>query len=66
MPRTFLLLIVTSFLVGCEMGAPSSPAALGKGSVAPELVAEGWFNGKPPEKADLAGKVVVVDVWAHW
>ncbi|HEV3006039.1 MAG TPA: TlpA disulfide reductase family protein, partial [Pirellulales bacterium] len=36
---------------------------LAVGSELPDLVAEGWLNGPPPNVDDLAGKVVVVDVW---
>jgi thiol-disulfide isomerase/thioredoxin len=26
----------------------------------------GWINGPPPDASTLSGKVVVVEVWAHW
>ena len=34
------------------------------GSIAPSIEVQGWRNGKPPQ--NLAGEVVVVDVWATW
>ena len=33
------------------------------GEPMPELVAEGWINGEPP---NLSGKIVVLEAWAHW
>ena len=33
---------------------------------APEITAAGWVNGEAPTRASLAGKVVVVCVWATW
>lgn len=35
------------------------------GKPAPALVVAGW-RGKPVTAADMAGKVVVIDVWATW
>ena len=32
----------------------------------PEIQAEGWLNGDGPTKADLEGKVVVIECFAHW
>jgi thiol-disulfide isomerase/thioredoxin len=33
------------------------------GEAAPEIRAEGWINGEPPQ---LAGRVVLLDLWASW
>lgn len=33
------------------------------GAELPSLVAQGWFNGPPPTADDLAGNIVVLDVW---
>ncbi len=33
---------------------------------APTIAAAGWVNGEAPTKESLAGKVVVIDVWATW
>jgi thiol-disulfide isomerase/thioredoxin len=32
----------------------------------PALKVEGWLNGPGPTADELAGKVLVVDSWAHW
>lgn len=53
-------LILAAALTGCNSPPPPSPAVL------PEIHAESWINGPGPTKADLAGHVVVIDVWAHW
>lgn len=41
-----------------EMLVPKGPA--------PEIVAAGWINGESPTRESLAGKVVLIDVWATW
>ena len=33
---------------------------------APTITAAGWVNGEAPTKESLAGKVVVIDIWATW
>jgi thiol-disulfide isomerase/thioredoxin len=33
---------------------------------APSITAAGWVNGAAPTKESLAGKVVLIDVWATW
>lgn len=40
------------------------PVAVGR--ALPMLYALGWVNGALPSPADLAGKVVVLDLWADW
>ena len=46
---------------------PSEPdGPLGVGATPPKLLAAGWLNGTTPSESELAGKVVVVDVWAYW
>ena len=47
---------------GC--GRPST--LLPSGSPAPKIEAEGWVNGSAPADSDLAGRVLVIDVWAYW
>ncbi len=32
----------------------------------PAIEATGWINGLPPDRDALAGKVVVIEVWASW
>lgn len=44
-------------------GRPSGTAGLDVGQPLPVLTVAGWLNGSPP---DLAGKIVVVEAWAHW
>jgi thiol-disulfide isomerase/thioredoxin len=36
------------------------------GLPAPPIQAQGWLNGPAPAPDDLAGKLVVIDVWASW
>lgn len=32
----------------------------------PKVEVQGWINGPGPTTDDLAGQIVVVDVWAYW
>lgn len=57
-------LVVACAAVGCARLRSSS--LIGPGSTAPPLEAVAWINGPPPDADSLAGKVVVVDVWAFW
>ncbi|MGE0609680.1 MAG: peroxiredoxin family protein [Pirellulales bacterium] len=59
-----MLLLAGGLLSQCGCGQSSTP--LGPGALAPPLTAPGWLNGKAPAEADLAGKVVVVELWAYW
>ncbi len=61
MRRNAFLLVIIGMFVGCGTGGP-----LGAGATPPVLLAEGWLNGTAPSESELAGKVVVVDVWAYW
>lgn len=36
------------------------------GTKAPEIKAQGWFNGPAPTAGDLNGKIIVLDAWAYW
>ena len=56
------LLPLLALVCGCEQGSSGMAA----GSAPPPLAAEGWLNGSPVRWEQLAGKVVVVDIWAHW
>ena len=71
MKKRFMFLVAIAVLTGCNTGDQTGPPAAearasGGGKPAPEILAQGWLNGAPPSTSDLAGKVVVVDVWAHW
>jgi len=33
---------------------------------APTIAAEGWLNGEAPTQEYMAGKIVVIEVWATW
>ncbi|MCG6156238.1 TlpA family protein disulfide reductase [Rubinisphaera margarita] len=52
------------FVWSMQRGVGPRVGGLAVGEEAPEISAQGWVNGKPPE--DLRGKVVVVDEWATW
>ncbi len=69
--RLSLLTLFVAWLVasGCSRSTDSSDMApLGVGKPMPTLAAAGWLNvqGAPPTNEELAGKVVVIDCWAHW
>jgi hypothetical protein len=34
------------------------------GSPCPTIEAEGWLSGAPPDATQLAGRVVVLDLWS--
>lgn len=57
-------LMLVCAAVGCARLRSST--LIGPGTTAPPLEAAAWINGPPPDAASLAGKVVVVDVWAYW
>lgn len=66
-----LALIASALLLcGCNAGNGSHSSEGGRslnvGQPAPALVAEGWLNSALPSDSDLAGKVLVIDVWAYW
>lgn len=50
-------------LAGC---GPPVQSPLGPGAQALPLAAPEWINGDAPAEQDLKGKVVVVELWAHW
>jgi hypothetical protein len=52
-PIDVIVIALAVALAGCGCGA--TPAR------APEIRAEAWLNGAPPE--DLHGKVVLVEFW---
>lgn len=59
-------LLVAAGLAVSGCGIESQGKLLAPGTPRPKLEAEGWFNGEPPEDSQLAGKVLVLDFWAHW
>lgn len=52
-------------LTGCG-GSGGTSTGPGVGQKFFPLMAEGWLNGSAPAESSLAGKVVVVNVWAYW
>jgi thiol-disulfide isomerase/thioredoxin len=70
----FSLLLVVVVLIFNRGGGGSFGAPIPPGTPLPELMAEGWLNAgsseadapKIPSRENLAGKVVVLDVWATW
>lgn len=64
---TILCPLLLLAAAGCGINVKPDPmGGLTPGETAPPIEAEGWLNGEPPSAAELAGKVVVVDAWAHW
>lgn len=61
-PVVLSLLLV---IAACTQPSPPGGAPLA-GPPLPELQAQGWINGPSSSRADLLGKVVVIDVWAWW
>lgn len=59
----FLAVAALATTLGC--GGPTGSKPSGDISLFP-LLAEGWLNGSAPGEQSLAGKVVVVNVWAYW
>ena len=61
-------------LAGCQdSGTTSLPNAgtldagtLDAGTMAPPIRALSWLNGPAPDKAEMAGNVVVIDCFASW
>ena len=63
-----LMSVAGSIFTGCIPTLPGGGGigGLSVGAIAPEITAAGWINGDAPSAADMEGKVVVVDAWAHW
>lgn len=57
-----LMLMTAAMLTACMQSGPTGGLAVGQ--QAPQISAEGWLGGEPPENVD--GKVVVVSAWAYW
>lgn len=67
----FLAIPVTVVLTLVVLGIVGQPERFGKsypsaGDPMPPIVAERWINGEGPTSEELAGHVVVLDVWASW
>lgn len=62
--RIPFLMVAFLLFAGCRV--KQSGGTLARGVSSPPLVAEGWLNGTAPSQSDLAGKVILVDVWAYW
>ena len=69
---TAAALLLLSVLAGCggqtatDTSQSGQPGPLAPGQPSPALPIEGWVDGLAPDAAELAGKVGVVEVWAHW
>jgi thiol-disulfide isomerase/thioredoxin len=65
-PLTVVLVLFGMGIFG-EKGKPGAGSAFSSaGEPLPTIVAEGWLNGEPPTAQEMAGHVVVLDVWATW
>ncbi|MFM9963550.1 MAG: redoxin domain-containing protein [Planctomycetaceae bacterium] len=60
----FLAVAVTAF--AWLSGPRKQNRALMPQGPAPIIAAAGWVNGEAPTPESLAGKVIVIDVWATW
>lgn len=60
-PAVLLATLGLTYLLRVE-----ADGGLEVGKPMPEIVAEGWLNGTGPTMAELKGKVLVIDAWAHW
>jgi thiol-disulfide isomerase/thioredoxin len=73
--RAFAALLLVVILTGCSGSADAAGVVEGAGTItrvpvedrvdAPELTGE-TLDGKPFDSADLAGQVVVYNVWGSW
>lgn len=57
---------LAALVVFTERDKPELLGGLKPGETFPEIEAPAWINGEPPPKAELAGHIVVVEVWASW
>jgi hypothetical protein len=61
-----LMIVAASVFAVYIQPGRGSIGGLPVGAIAPEITADGWINGDAPTAADIKGKVVVVESWAHW
>lgn len=66
LPLVIVFALAAVFVVSEYRKKPEQTGGVGPGEVFPEIQADGWINGEPPSKSELAGHIVVVDVWASW
>lgn len=67
--KTFLFLLTLAIIVAVVPWLTmrrNRPFIATPGADAPPIVAQGWLNGEAPTPESLAGKVVLIDVWASW
>lgn len=64
--KMFLVLLALAVVVSVLPWFVKGSVILRPKGPAPEITAAGWVNGEAPTKESLAGKVVVVCVWATW
>jgi thiol-disulfide isomerase/thioredoxin len=66
LPLVIVLALAAVFVFSEYRKKPELTGGVAPGELFPEIEAAGWINGGPPSKSDLAGHIVVVDVWASW
>ncbi|MCA9198864.1 MAG: hypothetical protein KDA87_15055 [Planctomycetales bacterium] len=65
---TSLGILTASLAVGClpeRSGRGTATGLIGKGEALPTLAGTDWLNQSVTNES-LAGKVVMIDVWAIW
>ena len=58
--------VLTRFPAARVIGLDREARAIDPGTVAPEIQSTDWLNGDATSLADLRGKVVLIEFWAHW
>lgn len=67
--KSFAFLLALAAIVGLVplfLMRQAAHQPFGPGRPMPQIEAQGWLNGEGPTRESLAGKVVVLNVWASW